>query len=82
MQIVRLDSPSLLQLWLTYKFHIRTLAILSEVPESVVNDMLAFIPVSRKDAMKVLIHLSKIIHRECTLETVHIPLKRWKGFAS
>ncbi len=34
---------------------------------------------SREDAQKVLDELSELLHRECTFETVYVPLRKQKG---
>ena len=70
--------PSLFDLWARYKFSVRTLAILAEVPEETIKTMM-YGRVSREVAQKVLDQLSPLIHWECTLETVYVELREEHG---
>jgi hypothetical protein len=66
--------PDLLDLWISHRFDSRTLATEASVPHETVLAMMSYFPVERSDAEKVLDKLSAIIHRECTLSTVYVPL--------
>ena len=74
MIIVTAEHPSLFNLWTNYRFQPRTLALLAEVEERTIHAMLMYLPVRRSDAQKVLDKLSALIHRECTLETMYVPI--------
>jgi hypothetical protein len=66
--------PDLLDLWISHRFDSRTLATEASVPHETVLAMMSYFPVARVDAEKVLDKLSAIIHQECTLSTVYVPL--------
>ena len=72
--IYRGTRPDLLDLWISHRFDSRILATEASVPHETVLAMMSYFPVERSDAEKVLDKLSAIIHRECTLSTVYIPL--------
>jgi hypothetical protein len=49
------------------------------VEEQTIHNMMVYLPVSRDDAQKVLVKLSTLIHRDCTLETVYVPIRDEEG---
>jgi hypothetical protein len=73
------EHPSLFNLWTSYRFQPRTLALLAGVPEQTIHNMMMYFPVSRDDAQKVLDKLSALIHRECTFKTMYIPIRDEEG---
>jgi hypothetical protein len=79
MIIVTPDQTSLFDLWMNYPFQTLTLAILSDVPEQIIYEMIVGLPVERDDALRVLDKLSTLIHKECTLETVYVPIRDEEG---
>jgi hypothetical protein len=79
MIIATAEPPSLFTLWASYRFQPRMLAILSDVPEQTIHNMMVYLPVNRSDAQKVLVKLSTLIHRECTFETVYVPIRNEEG---
>ena len=68
------QRPSISELCRTYSFKTCTLALLTGVPEETIENMLIYRPVERSDAQKVLDELSILLLRECTFETVYVPL--------
>ena len=68
------QRPSISELCRAYYFKSDILAILTNVPEQIIQDMLLYRPVKRDDAQKVLDELSILLLRECTFETVYVPL--------
>jgi len=66
--------PTFLEMWLSYHFDLPMLVETSGVSDETVQKMLNCLPVAREDAEKVLSHLSTILHRECSLNTMHVPL--------
>jgi hypothetical protein len=79
MIIVTAEHPSLFDLWMTHRFQPRCISLLAGVPEQTIHNMMVYLPVSRNDAQKVLMKLSTLIHRECTLETVYVPIRDEEG---
>jgi hypothetical protein len=79
MIIVTAEQPSLFDLWMTHRFQPRMLSRLAKVPEQTIHNMLMYFPVECSDAQKVLPQLSMLIHRECTFETMYVPLIDNKG---
>ena len=67
--------PSISQLCRDYDFKSDILALLTGVSEQTIQDMLIYRPVERSDAQKVLDELSILLLRECTFETVYVPLR-------
>jgi hypothetical protein len=79
MIIVTEEQTSLFDLWMNYPFQTRTLSLLSDVSMQTIDEMIVGLPVGRNDAKKVLDKLSKLIHKECTLKTVHVSLLEEEG---
>ncbi len=74
-EVAKGTRPSFLDLWLSYHFSLPDLAHLAEVDESIVQDMLNGLPVQRGDAEAVLTQLSAVLHKSCTLYTMHVPIQ-------
>jgi hypothetical protein len=77
--IITAEHPSLFNLWTSYRFRPRILALLAEVPEQTIHAMLMYQPIKHSDAQKVLNNLSTLIRRECTFETMYVPICDEKG---
>jgi hypothetical protein len=69
------QRPSISELFKTYHFKSDIMAILAQVPERTIQDMLAYRPVERVDAEKVLEEISILLRKECTLGNVYVPLR-------
>jgi hypothetical protein len=67
--------PSISELCKTHCLKPFILAILARVPEETLEAMLVCRPVKREEAQAVLDELSLLLCRECTLETVYVPLR-------
>ena len=78
-QILLARKPSLLDLWTAHKFDARALARVAGVKVETIESMLVCQPVARDEAQKVLDALSRLLHKECTLDTVYVPLVDEKG---
>ena len=71
--------PSISELCRAYSFKSDILALLADVPEQTIQDMLLYRPVEKADAQKVLEELSILLRRECTFKTVYVPLREEEG---
>jgi hypothetical protein len=66
--------PSLFDLWKKHQFRVAEIAAMTELPEEDLQAMVCGIAVKRDVAEKVLAQVSRLIHRECTLETMRVPI--------
>ncbi len=64
--------PTLFDLWKKHQFRVAELAAMTELPEETINATVCGIAVKRDVAEKVLAQVSRLVHRECTLETVRV----------
>ncbi len=72
--VLMAERPSISELWSAYGFKTHVIAILTGVSEEVIQAMLIYQPVKREYAQKVLDKLSVLFRKECTFETVYVPL--------
>jgi hypothetical protein len=68
--------PSLFDLWTQYRFDISLLASTAHVPENTIQAMLGNQPIDRAEAEQVLTHLSALLHKEYSLDTVYVTLSK------
>ena len=71
--------PSISDLFKAYYFKSEILAILADVPEKTIQDMLIYRPVEKAEAQKVLDEISILLRKKCTFETVYVPLVEERG---
>ena len=69
------QRPSISELCRAYYFKSDILALLADVPEQTIQDMLLYRHVEKVDAQKVLEELSILLRMKCTFETVYVPLR-------
>lgn len=71
---VQSRRPTILDLYMEHRFDIHTVAFLASVPDSTLTAMVGYQPVELAEAQRVLVQLSKLLHKELTLDTVDVPL--------
>ena len=76
------QRPSINELCRTYHIKTCALVLLTGVSEETIEAMLTYRPVEQEDAQKVLNELSELLQRECTFETVYVPLREQEGVYS
>ena len=72
--IAQAIRPTLLDLWMAHHFDLPKLSEMAEVRADIVQAMMNALPVERQDAIRVLCALSTLLHKECTLSTMYVPL--------
>jgi len=65
---------TVLDLFLQYRFDAYSIAILAEIPEAIVTQILSYQPVHLDDATRVLTILSQLLHQNYTLDNLDVPL--------
>ena len=68
------QRPSINDLFKACSFKSDILAILAEVPEKTIQDMLLSRPIHKEEAQKVLEEISILLREECTFENTYVPL--------